>query len=447
MPDKIAFVDIETTGSNLGRDRIIEIGVLRVENNRLVSTFQSLVNPESYLPPEITALTGISGAELSRAPTFAEIARQLLEILDGCLFAAHNARFDYGFIKRELEEYGVRYRAQNFCTLKFSRLLFPRIHRHNLDNIIEHFNLNCECRHRALADARVLWDFYRKVNREVPPESLEKIISQVLKRPTRPVNLTEKDLERLPEGPGIYIFYDREGMPLYVGKSVNLRERVLSHFAADTESPREAKIARQIASFETLPTDNELEALLLEAKKIKEMQPLYNRRLRLTQKLILLKQKNLGDYRGTELAAATRIDKTETENILGIFRSQRKAKDFLTQVAKEYQLCEKLLGLENAKAACFAYRLGRCRGACQGKEKPGLYNARFALAFRESRIARWPFSGPIIIEGERVVDNWCLLGEEFDLDTYKILQRYFKNIKNHKKIRRYQFPPRVFSAN
>ncbi|MCL4397883.1 exonuclease domain-containing protein [Patescibacteria group bacterium] len=423
LPPKIAFVDIETTGTSLRRDRIIEIGVLRVEKNKLTDTYQTLVNPETYLPPEITLLTGIKTSDLENAPTFSEVARNLTEILDGCVFAAHNARFDYGFIRQQLAGYGIKYRAKNLCTVKLSRLLFPQNRHHKLDNLIEQFSLNCERRHRAFDDAAVLWDFYKKLLKEIPEEKFEIIINQVLRKPNRPINVSEKILDNLPEGPGVYIFYDQDGAPLYVGKSVNINDRVLSHFASDNE----IKLSGQVASIETIETKTELEALLLESKKIKELQPLHNRMLRKTQKLVVLKQDKSGDYNTVKIDTVNKIMPGEVEEILGVFRSVKQAKDTLVNLAKEQKLCERLLGVETTNRACFGYRLGRCKGACVKKEKPALYNARFALAFMNSRIKHWPFKGPRLLENKYLVDNWCLVGEDFDLDTYKILQRYLRN--------------------
>lgn len=160
LPQKIAFVDIETTGTSLRSDRIIEIGVLRVENNQVIDTYRSLVNPETYVPAEIEGLTGIRQEDLENAPTFPTIKKDLLNILGDCIFAAHNVRFDYGFVRSELKREGVAYRAKNLCTVKLSRSLFPRFKRHSLDAVMERCGISCENRHRAFDDAQVIWEFY-----------------------------------------------------------------------------------------------------------------------------------------------------------------------------------------------------------------------------------------------------------------------------------------------
>src|SRR6266702_4216216 len=125
LPPKLAFVDIETTGVRSSYDRIIEIGILRVENNKLVKSFQSLINPESYLPKEITMITGITQQDIEHAPTFRSVKDEIIEILADCTFVAHNVRFDYAFLKHELLRENITFSSKHFCTVRLSRLLFP----------------------------------------------------------------------------------------------------------------------------------------------------------------------------------------------------------------------------------------------------------------------------------------------------------------------------------
>src|SRR5438445_552997 len=153
LPAKIAFVDIETTGARSFYDRIIEIGILRVENNELVRTFHSLLNPQAYVPKEIELLTGIRAEDVETAPTFRQVKDQILEALEDCIFVAHNVRFDYGFLRNEFKREEISFSAKHFCTVRLSRLLYPRYKKHNLDSLIERLQIPCENRHRALDDA------------------------------------------------------------------------------------------------------------------------------------------------------------------------------------------------------------------------------------------------------------------------------------------------------
>ena len=461
LPDKLAFVDIETTGLRSSYDRIIEIGILRVENNKLVKTFHSLFNPQTHLPAEITKLTGITGAELENAPTFRSMKDEILETLSDCVFVAHNVRFDYSFLMNELKRENITFTSKHFCTVRLSRLLYPSMKRHNLDALIEMLQITCENRHRALDDARVLFEFYQKVQTDFEPEQLAAMIKKTMRKPSLPLNLPQTDLDALPIKPGVYMFYGEDGAPLYIGKSVNIRNRVLSHFSADIHSPTEMKIAQQIKSIETITTAGELGALFLESKLIKERLPLYNKMSRIKHELIAIKAKiNAKGYYEVLFEPIKAINVDELSSFYGFCKSKKQAKEYLATITKEFGLCEKLMGLEKTSTACFAYRLDRCHGACVGKEKAAIYNLKFETAFASLKIKTWPFSSPILIEESEfetrkeyfLVDRWCFLGSvtvdtegnqkteltnvmTFDLDIYKILKQYLRKPENKKKIK------------
>jgi DNA polymerase-3 subunit epsilon len=459
LPSKLAFVDIETTGTRAFYDRVIEIGIVRVEDNKITQEFRSLVNPQTHIPPGIRLLTGIMPQDLENAPTFRQIKNDILEILHDCVFVAHNVRFDYGFLKNEFGRHDISFSSRHFCTVRLSRALYPEFTHHNLDSLIQRFGFICENRHRAYDDAKVLFMFYRKILQDFPLEHIRTAVEKALKKPSIPVGL-KTDPSTLPEHPGVYIFYAANETPLYIGKSINLRERVLSHFAADLRSPIEMKISQQVESIETVETAGELGALFLESQMIKKMLPLYNKKSRLKKKLIALKaQINTQGYQTISLEPITTIDPSSLDNFLEFFRSRKQAKSFLAEIAKKYNLCEKLLGLENTKSSCFAYRLGRCKGACIGAEKQIIYNLKCKTAFTSSKIKPWPFPGPVIIEETNdskkeyfLINKWCYVGSmkidqegnkndtliedpTFDLDIYKILKQFLSHPKNYKKIR------------
>ncbi|MBI2012042.1 GIY-YIG nuclease family protein [Candidatus Daviesbacteria bacterium] len=461
LPDKIVFVDIETTGMRFNFDRIIEIGILQVEkdnedpiNYNLTKTFHSLINPEHHLPNEISLLTGITDQELDHAPTFREIKDEISEAIGDSIFVAHNVRFDYGFLKAEFKRLDIDFSPKHFCTVKLSKALFPRFKHHNLDALIERFNFNCSNRHRAFDDASILWEFYQIILKSLSKEKIILALNQVLKRPSRPVNIDVKTLDSLPESFGVYIFYGANGAPLYVGKSINIKERVLSHFSNNHSSSLEMKISQQVESIETIQTNGELGALIQESSLIKKLQPLYNRKLRVNKNLIALVE-NVGGsrFKTAKMESLDSVELINLSKVLGVFKNKNQAKKYLIFIANEKSLCEKLLNLENTKGACFAYRLNRCGGACIGKENIKKYNLRFDEAFLDSKIKNWPYNGAILIVeknlGEEyeegfLFDNWCFLGrvkvslnnmdfEEndyfFDIDTYKILRSYLNSKK------------------
>ena len=169
----LVFLDLETTGMLAAEERITEIGLVEVDQGEFVGSWSQLVNPEKSIPPFIETLTGISDEMVQHAPTFAELAPALYARLQGKLLIAHNARFDYGFLRSEFERVGLAYQPRVLCTVKLSRKLFPEHRRHNLDSLIERHGLSCGARHRALGDAEVLWQFLQKIQVEVDAERVD----------------------------------------------------------------------------------------------------------------------------------------------------------------------------------------------------------------------------------------------------------------------------------
>ncbi len=457
----LTIVDIETTGSRVVYDRIIEIGILRVEKGKITKKFQSLINPQMYISPFISQLTGISQNQLQNAPTFEDIKEDIFCYFEDSFFVAHNVRFDYGFIKNEFKRFGITFSSKNFCSARLSRLLFPQHQHHNLDSIIERFGLDCQNRHRAYDDAKAVYDFFRIVEKTVEPETVTHALQQLFVRPSVPTAITSQ-IDILPESPGVYMFYDAEKMPLYIGKSTNIKGRVISHFTNDYTSSKEMNLCQQVVSIDFQKTHGELGALFLESSMIKTEQPLFNRVLRRTHKLILLRLvKTEKGYYSVDLETVDTISPEDTESILGIFKSVKQAKGFLDTVCKDYHLCGKLLRLEKTKGECFLHKLEICQGACIEAESVDEYNTRCLLGFDATRIQPWPFRGPVAImeqdsdSGEAfVVDRWCLVGTikfdsynegtfkrmeyVFDYDIYKILGRYLRNKSNYSHIRHLQ---------
>jgi DNA polymerase III subunit epsilon len=460
LPKSICFVDIETTGLNAGYNRIIEIGILKVVNGKIIRKYNQLINPQQHIDPFIETLTGIKGKDLENTPTFFEVADELLNIFEDSIFVAHNVRFDYGFIRNEFKNIGVKFASKHFCTVKLARLLYPNQRRYGLDSIIDNFNIKCRNRHRAYDDAQVIYKFYEHSRKNIKQELFSQAVDLALKKPTIPSNLSQKDLDKIPETPGVYIFYGDNNCVLYIGKSVNLKDRVMSHFSNDHLSLTDMKISRQVKTFEVIKTAGELSALLLESKLIKKHQPLFNRLLRESRKVtVLLRRVDKNGYNYVKKELLDNIKADRIDQIVGAFKSGKQLTDFLYMLAKEYKLCPKLLGLDKSKKYCFSYHLRRCKGACNNEESNLRYNLRFDEAFYKSKIRQWRFNNPLLIRefGEKselhVIDKWCYLGSitseeediselfkeyRFDLDTYKILSRYILNPRNQKNIIEYK---------
>jgi len=447
----LAIVDVETTGAHPAWDRVTEIAVVEVADGEVASEWSTLVNPGAPIPAAIQALTGITNEMVAGAPRFAELAADLHERLDGRVFVAHNARFDYGFLRHEFERAGLRFQARTLCTVKLSRRLYPQAARHSLDSLIARHGLRvgggAAGRHRALGDAQAVWQFLRVAAEEHGGEALREAATQVARLPALPPHLERAAIDAVPEAPGVYLFYGENDTPLYVGKSVAMRSRVLQHFSDDVRSPREAQIAREIRRLEWRRTCGELGALLLEARLVKELLPVFNRQLRRVSDLCGF----AFDGRALRLARGAEINAETLPHVCGVFRSRRAAMDALRGLADAHGLCLRTLGFERAgRGACFRRQIRRCAGACEGAETPDALLARTAAALAGLRTRSWPWRGPVaVIEEDRerdavelhVVHNWCLLGSarsedevdellagagrpQFDLDQYKILSRH-----------------------
>jgi len=175
----LAIVDVETTGAHPAWDRVTEIAVVEVADGEVLSEWSTLVNPGTSIPPAIQALTGITNRMVADAPAFEDLAPGLYERLEGRVFVAHNARFDYGFLRREFERAGLRFQARTLCTVKLSRRLYPGHARHNLDSLIDRHHLQCNARHRALGDAQAVWQFLRVAAEERGSEALAQVAGQL----------------------------------------------------------------------------------------------------------------------------------------------------------------------------------------------------------------------------------------------------------------------------
>jgi DNA polymerase-3 subunit epsilon len=448
LPRDLVFVDLETTGGNAAYHRITEIGIVRVVAGELVEEWSSLVNPECRIPSSIEAFTGISNEMVADAPRFAELATLVMSKLAGAVFVAHNARFDYSFLRSEFRRLERSFSAKVLCTVKLSRRLYPEQPRHNLDAIMQRHGLQCAARHRALGDARVLWDFWQKLRTEQPAETLAGAVSALLGARALPPQLPAELADELPEGPGVYRFFGENDVLLYIGKSVSLRTRVLAHFAAEHQDSKEQKLARQVRRIDWSETAGELGALLREAEWVKAQQPLHNRRLKKSLEAVTIRVPG-GSESPIELLPVESATAAELTECFGLFRSRKDAQKALADIARAQQLCLKVLGQEQSAGSCFAYQLGKCRGACVGKEPLVLHGMRLRLALSAVKLKAWPFPGRVALRERdgcggadlHVCESWAYLGtarneEEladlasvrtaprFDPDAYRILVRY-----------------------
>ncbi|MEM5345133.1 exonuclease domain-containing protein [Paraburkholderia azotifigens] len=272
----IVFVDLETTGGSVGEHRITEVGVVEVGPNG-ASSWTTLVDPGQPIPPFIQQLTGITNDMVRGAPTFAAIAADLFARLDGKLFIAHNASFDRGFLRSEFQRAGFAFNPDVLCTVRLSRALFPAEKRHGLDALVERHALVPSDRHRALADADLIWQYWQRLHGLVPIEVLRSQIDKTMRRFRLAGDITEDLIDTAPAGCGVYAFYGESDAPLYVGRSVRVRQRLRSHLTGERRSSKEMKLAQQVRRVEWRATGGEIGALLAEAQLVAALRPPHNR--------------------------------------------------------------------------------------------------------------------------------------------------------------------------
>ena len=238
MLPSYVLLDLETTGGNPVSDRITEIAAIRFEHGVEVARWSTLVNPGVRVSGFIERLTGISNAMVADAPPFADVAADLLALLDGAVLVAHNVRFDHGFLLNEFARLGVNLRSKTLCTVRLSRLLYPQFKSHGLDAIMQRHGLMTQERHRAMGDVLVVQDWLTLAQAELGLDCLQRHAATLLQGSAAVPPQLETPVSDVPAGPGVYIFYGEGTLPLYVGKSVNLRSRVMAHFQAASRNPQ-----------------------------------------------------------------------------------------------------------------------------------------------------------------------------------------------------------------
>lgn len=429
-------------------DRITEIGIVLVDETG-VRQWSQLIQPQTRIPAFIEQLTGITNAMVTEAPHFEAVAEELAALLQGYLFIAHNARFDYGFLKNEFKRSGLTFQPTVLCTVKLSRTLFPEHKHHNLDSLIQRHGLTVTGRHRALADAQLIYQFWQQIHLTHDPVIIADTVKNLIGRSSLPSNIDRTLIDDLPESPGVYLFYGENDLPLYIGKSTNIRQRVLSHFSADHSHGKEMSLSQQLRRIDWIETAGELGALLMEAKLIKTLQPIHNRRLRRKNALCAWQLQQQAEHLRPVLTWADDLDFGVQDNLYGLYHSQRDAQKALRSIADQNQLCLSVLGIEKTSKGrpCFAQQLKKCKGVCIGQEKPVSHAARLLMAMNKLKLAIWPYPGAMgIQEGDElhVIDHWCYLGTAkneaevhdllgssrpaFDRDTYLILSKALKKL-------------------
>ncbi len=367
-----AIVDIETTGGYAENHRVTEIAIYHYDGMQITDQFHTLINPGRKIPQFITGLTGITTEMVSDAPTFEDIAKEIHDWLKDRVFVAHNAHFDYSFLKKEFEVAGIVWNTKKLCTVRLSRKIIPGLSSYSLGRLAESLGIKISDRHRAGGDAEAT----AKIFDVLMKRDQAGVISKSLKRNSSdailPPNLPKEEFDKLPARAGVYYFLDARGNVIYVGKAIDIKKRIAGHFTGEAREWNRSNIRNEIHHITYELTGSELIALILESQEIRRIWPKYN----LAQKY-KVEEWGVYDYedRNGYLRFAVNIVSRGTKPLI-TFTSKGDAWNFMWEKVKEFDLCPKLSGLQVAKGLCFSHQTGSCKGACQGVEKVKKYNKR-----------------------------------------------------------------------
>lgn len=372
---RYAIIDIETTGGKATRDKITEIAIVIHDGEKIVDTFETLLNPETYIPYGITQLTGITQDMVADAPKFYEVAKKIVQMTEGAIFVAHNVRFDYSFIREEFYRLGYTFTRKQLCTVRLSRKAFPNFRSYGLDNLIRQLDLTISDRHRAMGDAKATTELFEMIlQREENKTAVNDLVNLGIKEALLPKSITLEHIHALPEECGVYYFHNNKGEVVYVGKSIHIKKRVAEHFSKKTD--KAARLQQHVDDISFELTGSELIALLLESAEIKRLSPPINRAQRVRNFPYVIHQYYNDDgylcFATAQVSSKTR----KGVKVISQYPKMSRAKGHLSRIMNDFELCARYCNLQNGTGACFNYHIKQCYGACAKLESVEEYNSR-----------------------------------------------------------------------
>jgi DNA polymerase-3 subunit epsilon len=376
-------VDLETTGGSAGADAITEVGAVKVCGGVVLGEFQTLVNPGRAIDPFVSVLTGITDSMVSSAPGIGSVLPSFLEFARGSVLVAHNAPFDVGFLKAACLQLAVPWPA--FAVVDTALLARRALTRDEVPNcklstLARHFRAGTMPTHRALDDARATVDVLHGLMERVGnlgvhslPE-LRAFTAQVTEAQRRKRHLADN----LPNGPGVYIFRDGQGRPLYVGTSRNLRSRVRQYFVSSETRSRMGEMVGIAERVDPIACAHALEAQVRELRLIAAHKPRYNRRSKFPERSVWLKL----TVEPFPRLSVVREKRPDGAAYLGPLRSQRQAtvvRDAIHDAVPLRQCSDRLSLRRVVRAACVLAGIGRCGAPCEHGVTPEQYAAMVGL--------------------------------------------------------------------
>lgn len=365
-----SVIDFETTGTSPKNSRAIEIGIVKIENLKIVDRYQSLINPQQIIPPFISALTGIKSEDVFDAPTFNDISQDIKNFIEDTILVGHNLPFDYAFLTSEFERADILLpKLQQICTLKLSRSLFPELKSKALGSMVKHLRIRHKDVHRALGDASATAKIFLKLLEKLVTEHNYELVSDLDSFQSTPsvsksFRLVKKklvgDIHNLPDSPGVYFFKDSNDKIIYIGKAKSLKKRVKKYFSSSA-SRKAKKIARKANRLGFSQTNSELSALVLEAELIKIHKPQFNSMLKKYSQNYFVRVKTSHSYPDVKVSSDFDFDGND---YFGPYSNRLTAISLKEIVDKTFALRE-CSDKELAKGKnCYLLDIKRCTAPC-----------------------------------------------------------------------------------
>lgn len=420
------FVDVETSGGSMHKDRIIEVGLVEYEADQLVQ-WSSLVNPGLSVSKFIEKYTGISNHVLSTAPDFAEIAPYVHQKLQNKVIIGHGVYFDYNFLFSEFARLGIKLDVECLCTVSLSQKLYPKEIRHNLDALIQRHALPCVNRHRALDDALALVFYLKHLHAQFPQSTLDASIHEILHPWHNCPKGLQKTIQQIPTYFGVCQFQNQNKQNLHTQSSNNLRQTVIQNL-------KQSSLADEVCYIKHRSTEGKFSAKLLELEWQAQLpKPLH----------FISTQPDAQGYLTCFIDTITTVEPNAANQLLGLNQNKKHTKSTLRHLTKQFKLCPQLMGLTQN---CKAYAKQQCRGACCAEETSESYNLRVEHALNKLKPKPWPFEGAVGIaepgpDETRILvfEQWCFLGRlptlnqekkarpHFQWPIYQLLQNTFRH--------------------
>ena len=398
-----AILDIETTGGKYNEEGITEIAIYKFDGHQIVDQFFSLVNPEKNIQPFVINLTGINNQMLRNAPKFHEVAKRIIEITDNCIIVAHNAQFDNRILSTEFDRLGYPFEKNMLCTVELSKKLIPDLPSYSLGKLVKSLGIPITDRHRAQGDAKATVELFKLLLEK----DIEKvIISDTIKKdPKRQLEPKLLDIiESAPTKTGVYYMHRKNGKIIYVGKSKNIKKRLIQHFTNDNKKSK--KIQLEVVSVSYEETGNDLIAQLKESQEIKQLKPIFNHALKnnIFQSQLYSYIDKSG-YINLKIEKVP-IEKEEEKNIITTFTNYQQGRSFLYKITDDFHLCQKLNHLEKTEGSCFNHDLKMCNGACIQSETFVNYNLRVQKFIDKSS---YEFDDMLLIDKGRSIEEHSVI--------------------------------------